>query len=263
MASHQSLTHLHFDNGRLYKAWLDNQGYRTRKAGFTSDQYKVQQGADFLVNGHNDAERIAEIYSLMNQFAIDVATPHRTTRPSVRGGRVNMGAYLAGSPLDMYQRVTESSTHTPLRIWVGASSSAAIDESTLRKRGAALAAFALTLGEHRTVMLTQFTLNQGATGTGAIISCDLSTSPLVVSELAAHLDPLVTRYVGLHAGYCADTRSNGMSPILEESLTRQALGAAPDDIFLNGIMYHDPLTDNPVQWIKDNLARYLNPDAEA
>lgn len=250
---------MHFSSSSEYHAWLQaatpNKYWRTGGYGETSAQ--LQEGINSLIQGSNNTQHI---YDLVNQFQLEIETPHRTTRASVRGHRVNIGAYLTGSPLDMYQRSTELSNHTPLRVWFGTASSIYITADQITKRGAALAAFALSLANIRPVYLTPWAANGNNRANGAWISCDLQSSPIYLNELAAHVNVRIARYANMYATHCLSPHASGAfmpgERASEETLGRQILGCAPDDIWLPSIHATDLLVTNPVAWIKDNLAKY-------
>lgn len=73
--------------------------------------------------------------------------------PAVSGGAPNVGAFLAGSPVAMRQRVKTISDAAPLRIIADPSSSADIKKETLERRGAAVLALVRMLSAVRPVEL--------------------------------------------------------------------------------------------------------------
>jgi hypothetical protein len=116
--------------------------------------------------------------------------------------------------------IQDTTTHdrSPLRVWLGVTSDWSITEDQLRRRGIALAAFAIAMSEVRPVIITCW-VNRGeyasdnvygyrrrspapapASLKGALISWDIKSSPLVLAQLlASTADPLITRHVGLPA----------------------------------------------------------------
>lgn len=266
-----AITRIHFSNGNEYLAWLakqtPNRVYNHRDYGATQDS--LDEGRRMIAEGYNDSAD--EIAALVDSLNLEIPTPRKANRSSVRGHRVNMGAYLSGSPLDMYQRDIETSAHVPVRIWVGTSSSIGITPAQLNKRGAALSAFALALSGHRTVYLTPYSFNFNGKNPpnpdagGAILSVDLTTSPIVLSEVAAHFNVHVARFVNMYATHCAHPESNGSRtyPNQNAAAMRSLLGVQPDDIFLEAIHIHDQLLTDPVAWIKNALIPYIGEDASA
>lgn len=260
-----SFTRKHFTSGADYLRWLDTAtpNYRYSASSYGCTIAQIDKGKDFIA--HGNLEHADAIHELMTQFDTQIDMPTRVTRPNVRGHRVNMSAYLAGSPLNMMRRETELSEHTPIRVWVGTTSSIRISPATINKRGAALAAFALALSVKRQVTITPFMYEFNGeretsreAGKGALLSVDLSTSPLVVSELSAHLDVHGARYLGMYATHCADPDTRSCIPDKPESLMRYLLGAQPNDVYLGAIHIADPILRDPVEWINTNLAKYTN-----
>lgn len=256
------VTHRHFSSSSELHSWLSasepNRYYKRMVGGLKEWMDNTQAGINSLITG---SDNVDEINALIEQFQLNIETPHRITRPSVRGHRVNMGAYLSGSPLSMYQRDTEQADHTPLRVWVGMGSSIAIPDSKIIQRGATLAAFAMAMSARRPVLITPYFEASGQTQntqSGAYISYDLQSSPIYLNELAAAMHANVARYAGLWAVACESPYSEGgwVPGALQENTCRQALGAAPDDIWLAGIHLSDPMLTDPIAWIKTNLAKY-------
>lgn len=253
------MQHHHFDSGHQLKALLDKQGYAKSLSSF-GDAYTLRQGANLLVEGETNTHALQAINALVDQFQEAISVPVRAQRASVRGHRVNIGAYLSGSPLNMVQRALDTSDHTPLRIYIGTNSSSSLSNDLLAKRAAGLAAFALALSKHRPVILTSYclriTMNQ-LTESSVIISLDMSTNPLYISELAAHFDPRITRQIMHHASHIlSPSISLSCMPTASEAQTRVWLNAKADDIILQGASYDDPLIHDPIPWIKDQIARY-------
>jgi hypothetical protein len=73
--------------------------------------------------------------------------------PAVCGGAPNVGAYLAGSPVAMRQRVKTIDDVAPLRIVVDIASSGGIDKKHVQRRGVAVLALARMLSAVRPVEL--------------------------------------------------------------------------------------------------------------
>jgi hypothetical protein len=157
------------------------------------------------------------------------------------------------------------SDRTPLRIWVGLTSSAGVTREELTKRGVTLAAFALAVSEKRPVYITPYVVNSSYRGRGAdtFLSWDIQTSPIVLSELMGCLSsPEVTRYAGLAATYRINPGCNGQWPSIynDERKMREVLGANPDDLYLPSIHLYDPLLADPIGWLHTNVAKYTDPD---
>lgn len=261
------ITRRHFATSTEYHSFIaphatDPNQYGSHGKMFIRDRESktlIQTGLDYLYNGNPNTD---SLNALINEFSFELEVPTKQVRASVRGHRVNMGAYLAGSPLNMYRRIEESSDHSPIRIYIGTSSSWGISPEQVNRRGAALAAFALALSQRRQVYLTPY-VQLGAgyknPNSGALISCDLQSSPLYLNELAAHFNANVSRFVGITACYklCGAADGSWLPDYANEAKMRAHLGCKPDDIYLGSIHINDPLLTDPVGWIKTNLSKYL------
>lgn len=255
----------HFTSGREYLNWLNSDDTRaarsvaySRSGGEVTGNVKTAKL--MLEHGHDDTDAIN---ALIDQFSFELPSSQRITRASVRGHRVNMSAYLVGSPLNMIKRDTDLTDHSPLRIWIGITSSWGISPAQINKRGAALAAFALALSARRTVYITPYVV-LGSGDNSAVISCDLQSSPLYLNELAAHMNVNLTRFLGIFACRTLNNRCDGGWPrgYDNETTMRARLGCAEADVYLGSIHLQDPLLIDPVAWIKANLSKYLGDDEE-
>lgn len=265
-------TVLHFNGSAEYADWISKQSldrhylYHNKRqvaSNVSASEADIDHGINLLTTG--DTSSVDQINALMEQLEVEVAIPHKIQTPAVYGHRVNMGGYLSGSPLTMYRRKHEPSNHEPIKIYINTVSSIGIDADTINKRGAALAAFALALGAHRTVYLTPFTFSadhRGKLTNGCVLSCDIATSPIVLSEVAAHTSVYVARYANCLACHSTDplTDWSHTLPTAHDTELKQILNVQPDDIFLGALHLRDPLVSNPVQWIKDTLQKYTSDD---
>ena len=103
--------------------------------------------------------------------------------------------------------------------------------------------------------------NGGDDNRAIIISWDIQTSPMVLSELMTIARPQVTRYFGIEACQQAfgkvatnDTLFHPYS--FKEAQFREALGVAPGDLYLPQITSVDPMVTNPLEWVRENVARF-------
>lgn len=253
--------HKHFTSSSAFADWMR----RTPPAyheghGFTAAA-DVAKGIHTLT--HGDLTNLDQAQALIDQFNENIEVPTYTRQLSMAGGFPDVPSYLSGQPEHMWSLIPDTSDRTPLHIYVGLTSSAGVPHDALIKRGCTLAAFALALSNKRPVFITPY-VNLGGYGfshtpDNALISWDITTSPLVLSELMGCLsDPHVTRHAGIAACYRLNPRTNGdwHSDYDNSQRMRQHLGAAPDDLYLPSIHLFDPLLANPIGWIKDNLAKY-------
>lgn len=112
----------------------------------------AQEVQNYLNDGR--ASLVAPSDALLNAFD-DVAFVSRRSSivAAVSGGAPNVGAFLAGSPMAMRQRVRTLSDAAPLRVVADISSSGGIDKDQLTKRGTAILALVRMLSAVRPVEL--------------------------------------------------------------------------------------------------------------
>lgn len=259
------LKRLHFNSTRDYLAW-----YAERDpARYPLSRHHAQDGALGARQMRDGTDEYnAEIEKIANVIWENIPTLQRTWRLDVAGVFPSVPAYLAGEPEDMYRQVEDYNEHTPIRIWIGLTSSYGVGHQELIKRGAALAAFAQALSEVRPVSLTPYVLLGGhllyGARCGALISWDLTTSPTIMSDVAPNLiSPYVIRYMGLDACYTLEPGCDGswLRGYDNEENMRDMLGAQKEDIYLGSIHLYDPLLVDPVKWIKEHLAQYTADEA--
>lgn len=253
----------HFTSRAAYLDWVGSLDWnRHHTTGFTTEA-NVRAGMDNLATGRPDL--VSEAQKLMDELSLELDTPRRTWKPSIAGAYPSVPAYLSGMPESMFTLTPSWREDSPIRVWLGVTSSASITSEQLLRRGVALAAFAMALSETRTVTLTPYILSSSVGhGRDAYISWDLQTSPLVLSEVCASLaDVAVIRYLGLWA---TDHLNNAYSPTwtndyADETKMRSILGCAEDDVWLSSIHANDPLLTDPVGWIRSAVVKYAGEDA--
>lgn len=193
-----------------------------------------------------------------------IVIPTRTWGHGLVGAFPDTPRYITGLPDSMWTQQPDLSDRTPLRVFVGLTSSAGIDEADLMKRGVTLAAFALAMVNVRPVLITPYVnLGSWERNHNSLISWDIRTSPLVLSQLIGNLsDPNVTRHVGIPISRLLNPRVNGSwhRDYDNEAAMRCHLGAQPADLYLPSIHLYDELLTNPLAWIKDKLAQYTPED---
>lgn len=281
----------HFTNTRDYADWVSHE-WDTQKKQRTVRHYtavcdsepRVRDGLRFMYEG--DETHLRRAQELMDKFQESVEVPTRTWELSRVGAFPCVPAMLAGRPEAMFNTATITSDRTPLRVWVGLTSSAGISDVELAIRGCTLAAFALAMISIRPVYITPYVLmgqhsydsydsygrgrswsrgrSTPAGSENALISWDISTSPLVLSELMGCLSRSeVTRYVGILACNLLNKYTDGgwHRDYSYPDKMRQNLGASPDDLVLGSIHWDDPMLTQPLEWVKDQVAKYTEETA--
>lgn len=253
-----AVKHRHFNSSYEYaefaKQALDSPAPRYW---YSSDRdgWRAYQGIELVKNG--DESNVSQALDLLANFTERIETPHLVWEHSLAGAFPDVPRYLNGDPDGMWCRDTTPSDRGPVRVWFGLHSSAWISEDQLRARGIALAAFAIAMSEVRPVYITCYNNRQSPENSAShsILSWDIQTSPLVLSELlACTSNPEVTRMLSIPL-LCIINREVNY-PGCSFPMTRELLGCGEDDIFLPPIIGSDELVTNPVAWIKRNLEKY-------
>lgn len=267
----------HFPHTTAFEQWYTTT--QSTHARHTHWNDEALAGLSLMRTGDNKA--VARARELLNKFTEELPSITQKWTLEVAGGFVNVGAFLAGDPEHMWRQEEDKIDSTPLRVWLGLTSSIGVTPTQIFERGIALAAFALALSERRTVYLTPYVLlGAGNTSSryrtretqddysqpdGAIISWDLQTSPLILSEISAALTRSeVTRALGLSACYALNSACNGswIDCYQNEPKMRRLLGCAQDDVWIGSIHLQDPLLTDPIKWVKEQLAFFTHAEAE-
>lgn len=221
----------------------------------------VALGINMLKTG--DTEHAQEAQDLLDKFTEALEVPTQSWSHDIHGFFPDVAAYVSGDPEHMWTRVEDTSDRTPLRVWVGLHSSWQISQKDVVNRGIALAAFAMALINKRPVYLTPYwnihSMSWGKEDTTnhGIVSFDLKTSPLVLSQLLAAMTRLeVTRYVGCSVSGLDRPECPHSGPF--EFLERKHLDKymKDEDLFIPAIEYGDPLLRDPINWVKTQLQKY-------
>lgn len=222
----------------------------------------AKRAFDLMARG--DESHVHDARALLKQLNERVESPHFVWEHSIAGAFPDVPAYLAGEPEHMWHRTPKPDDRSPLRIWVGLTSTWNIPNYLLRKRGIALAALAMALSEVRPVIVTPFyQLNLlGNSKSQGIISWDLSTSPIVLSELLPSLsDPLLSRYMTRTATFIVNPElQQEPAGYFGSTKPTDLIYYKPDDLYLPVIHASDPLLTDPVAWVKTQLAKYDQQD---
>ena len=225
---------------------------------YFSDRYDAMEGVTYLESGND--RHVQTALDFMKELNENVEVLHTRWAPSVEGAFPDVPSYLANDPLSMWRSERTTSDTSPLRVWVGVSSSAGISERALVKRGCVLAAFAIALSEKRPVLITPFkTLGWFDRKTWSILSWDVTTGPLILADLMASVaEPLAFRHAGIMAGQLHNPSTSPYCPpvLTQPSTMRNLLGAQPQDLYLEAIDLRDPMLSDPIGWLKEHIARY-------
>lgn len=285
-----TLIYKHFRGATSAMMWMEearklNGPMQSFHHDISRDLPRSNAGRTMLLNG--DETYVEKAQGIVNTLSVQIDTPRSEWYREVYGYYPDIPSYLAGQPQAMWMEHKVTADHAPIRLWVGLTSSAMIEENRLIERGAALAAFCIAMANVRPVVLTPFwTLGSvkrrgdrdyyydrrgarrqnknGDPNDGVrnmIISYDISTQPLILSEILSIARPEVTRYVGIEMcrhlfGQDASEDSSFAHDSFDERKMREHMNIPDTDLYLPPIYGSDPLLDNPVKWIQDNIARF-------
>ena len=257
LLSRQVIVRKHFNSSTELLAWYDKEV--ANGAELYNPYERGREGRDAVAKGRRDL--IPEIEKMAEEIWENIPTLQRVWRRDLVGAFPSVPDYLAGYPENMYAMKLDTSEHTPLRIWVGLASSGGVTGEQLKKRGAAIAAFAQALSQVRPVYVSPYTCGGSHSNNidSVVVSWDLQTSPLVLSELAAAImSEEVMRPFAFNCEVIANPRTTvaWMKGYENEYHMRRALDANDEDLWLTSIHLNDPLLTDPIGWVKAHLAKY-------
>lgn len=217
-----------------------------------------------------DLSGVAKSDEYMSKLEVGIPmTRAFKTTLNVVGGVPDIGAYLAGVPLNMRRRERVSSEKAPLSIFLSLELSAEINIETMRKRGAAILALVRLLSATRPVEL-YVCCSVGGYNYAAHLLCKLDTAPLDLAR-AAHIMtcPSVTRGIG-YAVCCKVTKDQlgldwgggwayGDENVYRRSARETFLSVTnpnAETLYLTAAHIDDSSVQSPEQWIKEKLVEY-------
>jgi len=247
----------HFSSPRDFANWFRNND----KGDSGWSRAKTLTGLTSLADGNDKNAKLADKF--LESFEQIIEVPAMTWEHDVAGAFPDVPTFLAGQPDNMWNLLPDMSDKAPLRIWVGVTSSGGISESQLVKRGAVLAAFAIMMSKKRQVLITPYVNLGSYRHDGAVISWDITTSPINLSTIMASLsEPDVVRHVGIDACQLDNPGVTGAwhPDAYNEKKMREHLGANPQDLYIPSIFLYDPMLDDPEAWLKEKIELYNDPD---
>lgn len=260
----------HFDTPAAYADYVQNTQSKRR---YESHEFNIANGYNLLRNPATDTTLVNAAREQLSKLLIDIPTTRREFTSEVAGAFPNVPAFLSGDPECMWLPYATDDSTAPIKIYVHILCSAAIsNEATLIKRGVALMALIIALSERRQVTVCSYAamgtvLNPRtqSTQTGAIVSYDIPTTPLIIAQIVANLvKPDVTRAIALHAVNVTAyndghwVRGHDSHNNYNEEQVRADLNAAPDDIIIPGLHANSPLLADPIKWLNTEINRALN-----
>jgi hypothetical protein len=211
-----------------------------------------------------EEKHIGEAEKLLEQLRDEIEIPKPHWAMSAYGAIPDVGSFLAGEIECMRHLIQDPNMSAPVRIYYDPTSSAMIDAKTLVKRGTAALALAMALAQIRPVELWTFSDLDANGKDMALICAKIQTNPLMLSEACFALcNPGFAR--GLTYGL-AEIRmgfqgmwgfsDNDFESTRRTDKMREALRANPQDIVIPGIHAHDDLVNDPLGFIRRELAKF-------
>lgn len=186
--------------------------------------------------------------------------------PSPVGAYPCVPEVLMGLPDNMRAKQKIEADRSPIRLFVEVVTSAGVQASLLKKRGAALAALAMRMKEIRPVELFVVCAVSTHNSKHTVTAIKLSTLPLAPAEIAfACADPCFTRGMLLVEvlNHTKTSEHDSLPFLWNESPSskgrvekvRRALGMTDADLFLPGghLTEQDDWAKDPVAWVHKYL----------
>lgn len=210
------------------------------------------EALDRALNGDPSIARTA--IDLVSKIHTDLEGSSRTAWIShVSGSRVDVPAFVAGSPLSMRRRVKrEQSRH--VSVYVDMTCSAGIKATDMVKRGATILGFLESLQRNGVdVDLYLVTALGGRQDIHHVIRVE--SRPLDLSTAAfAIAHPSFSRNLcyghAHHYGF-----SGAWSSRRGTDHMRSVLGLEPHDVYVPSVYYGDKAISQPVEWISERLSQ--------
>lgn len=228
---------------------------------------------EYLDNGR--ASLVAPSDALLSEFDdVPFVSRRSSIVAAVSGGAPNVGAFLAGSPMAMRQRVRTLSDAAPLRIVADISSSGAIDKEHLTKRGTAILALVRMLSAVRPVELfagfsCQIPNSTMSKGDALYLLTRIDTAPLDLIRAAYLLaDASAARFAGYALAACIATNGrddhatqwayndHNLSRYRAPHAIAHAFGDGADVLYLAPPHLTDESINNPIEFVREKLIEF-------
>jgi hypothetical protein len=198
---------------------------------------------------------IPKAEALLDQIDADLELDSPQWQSSVAGAFPDVPAFLSGDPECMRARVVQANEKAPVRVFVCTTSSCGVSAETLLKRGiAALALVMQLVKQGRPIELWTFTKLDGDSAHKGN-SCFLVRMPTAPIDMARIAHCLSACSFDRSIAMTFARRMTGFKgKWASEQDSRKLVGASPCDIVLNESRYGDDIVNNPVDWIRQQLA---------
>lgn len=167
-------------------------------------------------------------------------------------------AFLAVSPDSMFRLENSLQDTAPIRIYISVSASRAFADDDLLKRGCTLLALARKLQSVRPVELYLYTCYaQEGTATGwfgPVVKLD--TNPIDMSVASRTVaDPAFLREL-VFAWCDSHFNAHTLCGQTDVNKCREWLGAQDQDLVIGRANHGDPMMQDPVKWVNDQVKKY-------
>lgn len=252
----------HFDSIGEFLAEMERPEYAQTRAACASDSH--WSGASTLAGavsitreGVKGTE--GDVAALIERINVNLPTFERVWEPSIAGPFPIVPAAIAGLPDCMLSVTEQQTTGVPLRIFVSVCLSGGCSGYVIRKRGIAINALLQTISARRPVELCIY---------GDMGDSDMGLTTPVIRVQALPLDQATLTAALTHPAFMrklcfawAEHHVNwggrwahGMEPTSTQAqrLTREALGARPDDLVIFGayLSESDEIIRSPETWVQ-------------
>lgn len=248
--------------------------WRGARGGFRG--YTLDTSKEYFLNGAKP-DQIEAAKQLMDKLNAEIhESQHHVWQAAPYGAYPVVPDYLMGNPFSMRAKVTEQSTHAPVKIVMYIGVAAGLSQDQIAKRAAAMAAFAMKLSEHRAVELWMSDAGYNNVINRDVVFAVKLDSPINISQAVAVFQIPVNRMLALSymeyqsmGNIIGQTASpyyfqlKGISAYGGRGVPfmnafKEYLELSEEDIILGpGILTDATAIDaDPVKWVKDMLAKY-------
>jgi hypothetical protein len=186
----------------------------------------------------------------------------------VVGAIPNVPAFLAGHPQCMRRRQRAARETAPLAIYMDLTSSAGIKAGDVMRRGVVLLALTRMLVEHRAVELwVGASLGNARGRVSGTVAWRIDTTPLDLARAAYHVAATAMSRTFGYGLNMALHDTEGAWPFGDYDLhcrtapeRLRAVMSGGELLYIAPIMLHDPLTSDPVGWLRRTMQQYVGGD---
>ena len=245
-------------------AMADAIGIETRWLSAHSSALRNETAAQILERArHGDASLVPNAEKLIDALSVSIDIPEREIIADVAGGWPSVPDFIAGHPDCMRRRIAVESESSPVAIWVLVTASYSVTPAELEQRGTAILALCMALSRMRPIELNIVSVDTARNGTESVVTAPVNTTPLDIATAAYALTSagffrglcfgLATKLHGI-TGRWPRAYKTDRAAYLKGLLARLG-GDTERDLIIPGAYSGDPLLDDPVAWVKAQVAK--------